>query len=362
MFTGTLDAIGAVHATSMSVYPKVSFVAILPNGQSTVPYTQTNVMSTGTAPFVVAGSGVPAGMTLSTDGLLSGTPVSSGTFTLGVVATDAKGNSAVGSLTLLVTPAPVVVVPVTFAATLANGQVGTAYPVSNLVTNGVAPFVVTASGVPAGLAVSTAGNISGTPTTAGTYTVALSATDAAGTLGTGSITIVVSPAPIPVAFTAALSGGQVGKLFTPANLVNTGVAPFVVTASGVPAGMNVSAAGLLSGTPTTAGTYSIALSAKDSVGTVGSGLVTLVVAPAPVVVPVPYTATAVKVEGKGLTASYSDATKTITLAGGLALRLTSASQIHINDRATLSSVGVLAQYKGVKNTDGSVSVTSLELN
>ncbi|WP_457795341.1 putative Ig domain-containing protein [Horticoccus sp. 23ND18S-11] len=274
-FTGTVDGIGAVHATIMSVYPKVSFVMTLPSAQAMVAYAATNLVSTGTAPVFVGASGVPSGMNLSADGVLSGTPTSAGTFSITVVGTDGIGNSGVGVVTLVVAPAPVVVIPVTFAAMLSNGRVGAAYPLTNLVLTGVTPMSVAATGAPGGMTVSPTGILSGTPTQAGTYLIALSARDAAGTLGTGTATLVIAPTAVD---------------------------------------------------------------------------------------PASYTSTGVKAEGKGVLASYNATSKTLTLNRGPMLRLTVATKVTLNDRATLSSIGMAVQYKGVKNTDGSVTLTSIEVN
>ena len=81
-----------------------------------------------------------------------------------------------------------------------------------------------------------------------------------------------------VTFVASLPDAQLGVAYTPTNLVLTGVSIVSVSATNVPAGMSVSSGGVLAGTPTTAGTYLMNLSATDITGAVGTGSVSLVVA------------------------------------------------------------------------------------
>lgn len=49
-----------------------------------------------------------------------------------------------------------------------------------------------------------------------------------------------------------------------------GTAPYTWSASGLPTGLSISSAGLITGTPTTAGTYSVTATAKDAAGKTGS--------------------------------------------------------------------------------------------
>jgi Zn-dependent metalloprotease len=77
-----------------------------------------------------------------------------------------------------------------------TGTVGTA--ISNVTlsaSGGTAPYTWTATGLPAGLSISTGGVISGTPTTAATYNVTVTATDSAATpqSGSASFTWTISP-------------------------------------------------------------------------------------------------------------------------------------------------------------------------
>ena len=79
----------------------------LPDGQVSTQYNQALSATGGTQPYawsIVNGS-LPDGLTLSSDGQLSGTPVSPGTSQFTVQVTDADGKTATGTYSLTVSPA-----------------------------------------------------------------------------------------------------------------------------------------------------------------------------------------------------------------------------------------------------------------
>ena len=93
----------------IALTPGVAFSpASLPNGTQGAAYTQsvTVVGTNGVASFAVTGGSLPAGLTLSATGVLSGTPTGSGTSTFTVTAADASGLSASKSYSLTVNTAP----------------------------------------------------------------------------------------------------------------------------------------------------------------------------------------------------------------------------------------------------------------
>src|SRR5438046_1475133 len=164
--------------------------------------------------------------------------------------------SAVSSV--LAAPKPVITSPLT-----ATGQVGVAFSYQIAATN--SPTSYNATGLPAGLSVNTGtGLISGTPTTAATSNVTLSATNAGGT-GTKTLTLTVNP-PTPVITSTGTATGQVGVAFS--YQITASNSPTSFNATGLPAGLSINTAtGLISGTPTTAATSSVSLSATNAGGT-----------------------------------------------------------------------------------------------
>src|SRR5205823_4273264 len=125
-------------------------------------------------------------------GLISGTPAA-GTdagspYSVTISATNAGGTGS-ATLTLTINPAK----PVITSSLTATGQVGVAFSYQITATNN--PTSYNATGLPPGLSINTStGLISGTPTTAGTYSATTSATNAAGT-GSATLTLTINPAP-----------------------------------------------------------------------------------------------------------------------------------------------------------------------
>ncbi len=175
-------------------------------------------------------------------------------------------------------PPPPLKVPLIGGSLTASGTAGTPFSYTITASNNPASF--SATGLPAGLSVTTTtGVISGTPTAAGTSSVALSATNAAGT-GTATLTLTINTAPPPppavpsVRGSAAISG-TVGTPFSYTIVALNNPTSF--NATGLPSSLAINTAtGVISGTPTTAGVYSLVLSATNAAGT-GTGNFTLTI-------------------------------------------------------------------------------------
>src|SRR5207244_12143657 len=75
--------------------------ANLPPATAGAPYTATLTATGGTPPYTWSASGIlPAGFTLGSTGILTGTPPSAGTFTLAATVTDAANANATQSFSL----------------------------------------------------------------------------------------------------------------------------------------------------------------------------------------------------------------------------------------------------------------------
>lgn len=103
-------------------------------------------------------------------------------------ATDSSNNSSEFSRCVIV---PLIALS---PATLPGGTVGTVYNQAITASGGTAPysFVVSAGALPAGLSLSTAGVLSGTPTAAGGFTFTVKATDSGSMMGSRSYTIAIA--------------------------------------------------------------------------------------------------------------------------------------------------------------------------
>jgi putative Ig domain-containing protein/parallel beta helix pectate lyase-like protein len=87
-----------------------------------------------------------------------------------------------------------------------------------------------------------------------------------------------SPAPAPVVIsTTTLPSGTVGSTYSSTLAATGGVSPYTWSASGLPAGLSISASGTISGTPTTMGTQMSSLTVKDASGTTASSSLSLTI-------------------------------------------------------------------------------------
>ena len=166
---------------------------------------------------------------------------------------------------------------------------GIAYSQTIAGSGGTAPysFGVTAGTLPAGLTLTAAGVLAGTPTAAGTSTFTIRATDANGCVGSVAYSIVVAAAPPPPqacpAITlspATLPNGAMGVAYEQTIVGSGGVAPysFGVTSGTLPQGFTLTSAGMVSGTPVTAGTSTFTIRGTTANGCFAELPVTIIVA------------------------------------------------------------------------------------
>jgi hypothetical protein len=257
--------------------PVITTASTLPPGWVGQPYSQALTASGGAAPYswsITSGS-LPAGLALGSNGLISGTPLSTANSNFVIQVTDNNGvsSTAAFALSTAVPPNP----PVITSGTTVSGTQGHAFSYQIAATNTPASYAAT--GLPMGLGVNTAsGLISGTPTGSGTTSATITATNPG---GTGSATLVITVQPAPPAITSGLAAtGTNGFSFS--YQIAASFNPGSYEASGLPAGLNVDTiGGVISGTPTVTGTSNVTISATNPAGSGSATLVISVLPPPP---------------------------------------------------------------------------------
>ena len=286
-YTLTVNAAGiAINFTPSS----------LPAGNVGTAYTQGITATGGVGALSLATTlmpaDLPAGLSYSIVGAtmsFSGTPTATGSVGFSITASDSGGDQTTQSYTLTVNPPGTI----SFSPlTLPDGTTGVFYNHGITASGGNGPLTVSyqfdSGTLPTGLGINIVNNqliVSGTPTVSGSVTFTVSATDGTNTT-TQNYTLTVDPGPLVFnPSNPTLPSGTTYSTYNQTITVAGGdghpTVAYSVTGT-VPAGLTLNATGdtlTISGTPTTAGTITIKVTATDSSGDNGSQTYTLIVNP-----------------------------------------------------------------------------------
>ena len=263
----------ATLSTSIVMTPKPLSItaATLASGIFGTTYSQT-LQATGGTPaytWTLTSGALPAGLSLSTTGIISGTPTASGAFTLGVTVTDqgSPEQTATSTLSLSIAAPPLTIA----TSALPSATAKTTYGASLSATGGTAPYSwsVSSGSLPAGLSIASTGVISGTPTATGSYPLGVMVTDSckpSALSQSATLTLVVTPSALVIT-SSSLTSGTSGVAYAQ-TLSATGGTPaytWSITSGSLPAGLNLAATtGVISGTPTASGTSSFTATVADN--------------------------------------------------------------------------------------------------
>jgi hypothetical protein len=236
------------YPLSVDEPPFALMPATLPRGSAGLPYVVQLEARGGLAPltFTVVTGTLPEGLTLSEEGRMYGWLVTAGTTSFEVRVTDARGNVDARAYTLEITSPPFQLGP----SVLPVGRLGLPYSAVLDASGGQGPydFALVNGALPPGVFFEN-GALSGTPTTLGTFQFLVTATDQTNTWVTNVFDVAVGPAEItvePDTTPSVATSSPYSVQFT----ASGGAGPYRFTLKNgqLPAGLALSAEGLLSGT------------------------------------------------------------------------------------------------------------------
>jgi hypothetical protein len=274
------DSTGSSGSTTFSWSIGTNTITVTnPGTQSTTVSTSATLNisasdSAGGQTLTYSATGLPAGLSINAStGHITGTPTVVATSSVTVTVTDTTGASGTATFSWVINASGADVVTVVSP----GAQASTAHVAITPLTIPAASsghFTLTwAAGgtLPAGLSINSAtGVITGTPTTAGTSSVVITVTDSNAASSNASFSWVISSATVTVNSPGDFAS-NIGNAFS-VQMTATDSGGFSMTwgATGLPTGLSISSGGLITGTTTTAGSYSVTITATDSQGNAGS--------------------------------------------------------------------------------------------
>ena len=274
------------QALSLSIAAALSITATtLPHGTVSSAYNQQLAAAGGTPPYQwsMSSGTLPQGLSLSSAGVIAGTLSAAGTSNFTVQVQDSGGATAKQALSITVDPVPLAIT----TSALPSGAAGTAYSQTLVASGGAGGYTwaISAGSLPGGLSLSGAGVISGTPSAAGNASFTVQVQDSAGTKATKQLSITINPAALTIT-TSTLPAGMVSAAYSQTMTASGGTGGYTwsVSAGSLPGGLSLSGAGVISGTPLTAGTASVTVQVQDSSGTTATKQLSITINPPPLTI------------------------------------------------------------------------------
>lgn len=269
-----LTATASVTLTSNAAPVLATTVPTSTSGTVGQPYDLALVSSGGNEPVTWSTTGtLPSGLTLDPTGAITGTPTTSGTTTLSLVATDSSTpttETATASTTIHILGASS---PLSSSGFMPSGNQGAYYFGQLSSTGGAAPvsWSVTSGSLPDGLSLDPAsGQVTGVVTSSGSYPVTFTATDRtspAAETSSVSKTITVAPVSTLSIMNSSISNAIQGIDYESDLNATGGVAPYswYVSSGSLPPGLSLdTSTGSVTGTPSESGNFTFAVSVNDS--------------------------------------------------------------------------------------------------
>lgn len=248
----------------------------LPDGTIGLPYSLTLTAGGTSGPFRWSWTPditPPPGLSLNSNGTVSGTPSATGTytFTVGVTATVDDAEQTVYKRMAITIGAPKIAI--TTACPLPDGAVGQTYSATFEARGAAAGYRWTVDdpySLPPGMNLSSGGRLAGTPLYPGTYAFNLHASSLApdGSQPVQKMCrVTIAPASVQLASGCTLPDATVGVPYSQTLAPSGGAPPYTFRLAGqLPTGLALSADGRISGTATVASYFPFSLTIEDSQG------------------------------------------------------------------------------------------------
>ena len=372
---GSIDVTLKIQDSStplkQSVYKRIQFsvipdvpnlpIATLPNAKVGVSYSYTFNATGGKTPYTWStASALPGNVTLSSAGVLSGTPTQAAApttttvYPINVKATGTNNQTASRIYNLSVAPSDP---PTITTKTLSpDAELGGEYYAEITATGGKTPYkFASASIMPSGLIVKEDGTVTGKPTVAGTFRFLVKVTGSDTRFSTAYVSVNVTDAPAPKITSVSPFNGVIDTPFTSVLQATGGTLPYIWSKLGattdlarnLPAGLTLSANGSIVGTPTVSGTFSVPFRVTDANGKGNTKILIIAISSGALSVKtqtIPSTNTGI---------AYT--TKLVADGGFPSYTWTLKNRGTLPSTLTLSPVGVVS---GVANAPGNYSFTA----
>lgn len=229
----------------------------------TLPLSLTFAATGGAGDRTWSALNLPPGLTISpATGTVSGTPTTAGTYPTRVVVTDVYDQQDYVAWSWQIKALPVISTSNTSASTIKGGV---AYTKTFAATGGSPALVWSATGLPAGLTMAPAtGIVAGTPTAVGSWTSTITVTDGHQQSNSKTFTFTAAALSLTVAAQTLTSGTAASVTIAAAG----GIQPYAYTATNLPTGLTLdTSTGVVSGTPTRTGSWTVVIRVTDAAGT-----------------------------------------------------------------------------------------------